>query len=382
MPLTALALILTACGAKSDKAGSASGRVYPVQEVKRQTAILESVFPVSLRGEEDAEIKPRVSGYIEKVFVDEGAVVSKGQALFSINSPTSEQDLASAKAALASAEASLKTAQLDVERVRPLAAKEIVSNVQLQTYENALTTARARHNKAQVALRAAQATTSWTTVSSPIDGVVGSIAYRSGNMVTSATTLTTVSKTGKVFAYFSLDEKALTELLSKLAGNTQQEKINNIPAVTLHLADGSVYPEKGKIATIAGAVNVQTGSISLRAEFPNRGGLLRSGASGKISIPRELPDVFVIPQKATFAQQTKTVMYRVVRDQANQSDSTVQTMISVLALPDGKSYAVTAGLNEGDRIVLDGVATLGNARKIATEPQTAEAAAADSTQVK
>lgn len=367
--LVLLMLAMSACGKNSKQVGNtpASTRVYPVQELTKQTAVLESVFPVTLRGEEDAEIKPRVNGYIDKVYIDEGAVVKKGQALFSINSPSSEQDLASAKAALETAVAGLNTAALDVERVRPLAERNIVSEVQLQTYENAFATAEARKREAEVALRAAQATTGWTTVTSPIDGIVGSIPYRNGNMVTSTTTLTTISQTNTIYAYFSLNEKTLADLLETLEGETQAEKIKNIPEVTLLLANGSIYPQKGKIAAISGAVNSQTGSVSLRADFPNKNNLLRSGASGRVSIPSELHDIFVIPQKATFTRQDKVVVYKVVKDVFNENDSTVQTIISVQALSDGKNYAVTGGLNEGDRIVSDGVATLGNARIIKTE---------------
>lgn len=299
-------LFSTACGNRSkNDANTLSARVYPVQELTKQTAVLESVFPVTLRGEEDAEIKPRVNGYIDKVYIEEGAVVKKGQALFSINSPTSEHDLASAKAALESANANLNTARLNVERIRPLAEKNIVSGVQLQTYENAYSAAQAAYSEAEVALKAAQATSGWTTVSSPIDGIVGSIPYRSGNMVTNATTLTTISKTHTTYAYFSLNEKALSSLLETLEGETQAEKINNIPEATLLLADGSIYPEKGKITAISGIVNSQTGAVSLRANFPNKNGALRSGASGRISIPRELDDVFVIPKKPLLPNRTK-----------------------------------------------------------------------------
>lgn len=363
-------LFSTACGNRSKNDNNAlPTRVYPVQELQKQTAVLESVFPVTLKGEEDAEIKPRVSGYVDKVYIEEGAVVKKGQPLFSINSPTSEQDLASAKSALESANAALGTARLNVERIRPLAEKNIVSGVQLQTYENAYTAAQAAHEAARIALRTAQATSGWTTVTSPIDGIVGSIPYRSGNMVTNASTLTTISKTQTTYAYFSLNERALASLLETIEGDTQAEKINHLPEVSLLLANGTTYPEKGKITAISGIVNSQTGAISLRANFPNKGGMLRSGASGRIAIPRELNDVFVIPQKATFTQQDKVVLYKVVKDAANESDSTVQTIITVLPLPDGKHYAVTSGLSEGERIVLDGIATLGNARKIKTEQQ-------------
>jgi membrane fusion protein (multidrug efflux system) len=333
-------------------------KTYPVQTIQRQNVELQSVFPATLRGEEDAEIKPRVNGYIDRVFIDEGAVVKKGQALFAVNSPTSEQELAAAKAALETAAANLNTARLDVERVRPLAEKNIVSEVQLQTAENTFRTAEARQREAEIALKAAQATTAWTTVTSPIDGVVGSIPFRAGNMVTSATTLTTISKTGTVYAYFSLNEKTLTALLEMLNGKTQAEKIAKIPAVTLFLPNGTEYSEKGKIATIAGSVNQQTGAVSIRASFPNKNGLLKSGASGRISIPKPMKNVFVIPQKATFMQQDKVVVYKAISNSDN--NTVVQTMISVQPLQNGKNYAVTGGLSEGDQIVTDGIATLRN----------------------
>jgi membrane fusion protein (multidrug efflux system) len=334
-------------------------KTYPVQTLQRREVELQSFFPATLRGEEDAEIKPRVNGYIEKVYTDEGATVKKGQALFAINSPTSEQDLATAKAALETAEANLNTARLDVKRLQPLAEKNIVSEVQLQTAENALKSAEARQREAETALKAARETTGWTTETSPIDGVVGSIPYRSGNMVTSATVLTTVSNTGTVYAYFSLNEKALAALLETLEGETQTEKIANIPEVTLLLSNGMQYSEKGKISTIAGNVNRQTGAVSVRASFPNKNGLLKSGGSGRISIPKHLQNVFVIPQKATFMQQDKVVIYKIVKDN-DGNVRTIQTMIAVQPLSDGKNYAVTGGLSEGDQIVTDGIATLRN----------------------
>lgn len=351
-------LALFSCTQRQQGRPQGAERKYPVMVVQRQDAELQNVYPVVLRGREDAEIKPRVSGYIDKVYIDEGAIVKKGQALFSINSPTSEHDLASAKAALETAESRLNTARLDVERIRPLAEKNIVSHVQLETYENAYKAAQASKKEAEVALRAAQATSSWTTVTSPINGVVGSIPFRSGNMVTSATTLTSVSNTETVYAYFSLNEKAFVDLLSKLQGNTVAEKINHIPPVSLTLADGSLYPEKGSVSSISGIINTGTGSVNLRAAFPNPQGLLRSGASGRIAIPRKVENVFVIPQKSTFALQDKVVLYKVV------NDSTLQSIVEAEPLPDGQNFVVTGGLEDGDLIVVDGVGTLRNGQKI------------------
>ncbi len=351
--------ILISCGKKSDKANSDTVlQEYPTTIVNKQDATLQTVYPVTIRGREDIEIRPRIDGFIEAIYIDEGSVVRKGQALFKINSPQSEQALTTAQAAVTSAEAQVNTAKLNVDRIAPLAEKGIVSKVQLETFQNTYESALATKAQAEASLKNAQATLGWTNVTSPVDGVVGSIPYRQGSLVNNQNILTTVANTSNVFAYFSLNEKTLTEFLNTLEGATQAEKIKNAPKVTLTLADGTVYPEEGKIETITGTVNITTGSANFRAEFPNPQGMLRSGTSGTISIPRVLEDVIVIPQKATFAQQDKVLVYKV------QADSVVQSIISVVPTPDGRSYAVTNGLNEGDRIVTDGVATLSNGKKI------------------
>lgn len=355
----ALALLtLASCGKKSET-NQANIQTYPTVVPELVNTELESVYPVSIKGKEDIEIRPRVDGFIDAIYVDEGAVVRKGQPLFKINSPQSEQSLTTAQASVNSAQAQLNTAKINVDRIRPLAEKGIVSSTQLDTYENAYKAALASLQQSEASLRNAQATLGWTNVTSPVDGLVGSIPYRTGSLVNSSNILTTVANTGNVFAYFSLNEKELAAFLNNLPGSTQAEKIKNIPQVTLTLADGSVYQDKGKVETITGSINVTTGSAEFRAEFPNHHGNLRSGTSGRISIPRELKDVYVIPQKATLALQDKVLVFMV------QNDSTVQQkVISVIPTPDGKNYAVTEGINKGDRIVVDGIATLNNGKKI------------------
>jgi len=354
---TALTLFVSSCGNKQD-APVQTAQTYPTEIIKERDAQLLSVYPATIKGQEDIEIRPRVDGFIEAIFVDEGSVVKKGQVLFKINSPQSEQALTSAEAAIKSAEAQVNTAEVNVDRIKPLADKGIVSETQLKTYQNSYLSALATLDQAKATLQNARATMGWTAVTSPVDGVVGEIPYRLGSLVNSGNTLTTVANTNNVFVYFSMNEKELGTFLGNLDGNTQAEKIKNTPEVALTLADGSAYAEKGRIETITGLVNVTTGTANFRAEFPNKHGLLRSGSSGKISIPRTLHNVFVIPQKATFAQQDKVLVYRV------EGDSVSQKIISVVPTPDGKNYAVMDGLNSGDRIVTDGIATLSNGKKI------------------
>ncbi|QIK61477.1 efflux RND transporter periplasmic adaptor subunit [Dysgonomonas sp. HDW5A] len=353
-----VALLLVSCGNSKQEAPKEEAPVYPTAVLSEQNTVLESVYPATIKGQEDIEIRPRIDGFIEAIYVDEGAVVRKGQALFKINSPQSEQTLLSAQASVASAQAAVNTAKLNVERIRPLAQKGIVSNVQLETTENSYQSALATLAQAQATLAQAKSTVAWTSVTSPVDGIVGAIPYRLGSLVDKAYVLTTVANTSNVYVYFSLNEKDLMDFLQKAPGNTQAEKIKNMPELSLILADGTVYPEKGRVSTISGLVNTATGSVSFRADFPNPQGLLRSGTSGKISIPRHLENVLIIPQKATFAQQDKVLVYKV------QGDSVVQTIVSVLQIPGGQDYAVTSGLSNGDRIVTDGVITLRNGAKI------------------
>jgi len=356
-------MIMASCGSNTQTNHQASVEEYPVMVMSKQDANMQSVYPATIRGQEDIEIKPRVDGHIEAIYVDEGSVVRAGQALFKINSPSSEQALTSARATVNSEKARVNTAKVDVERYRPLAEKGIVSEVQLQTYENAYQTALASLEQAEATLKNAQATMNWATVTSPVDGVVGSIPYRKGSLVNSSNTLTSIANTGNVYAYFSLNERKLMDFLAGVEGSTQSEKIKNMPVVSLILADGSSYEEKGKIETITGTVDITTGSANFRAEFPNQSGKLRSGTSGKIIIPKTLNEVFVIPQKATFSQQDKVLVYKM------EGDSVKQHLISVQSMPNGLDYAVTQGLSDGDKIVSDGVATLRNGMKISARKE-------------
>lgn len=341
----AFLLCVASCKNKQAEADTAEQtKSFPIATISLQDVELETSYPAVIKGQEDIDIKARVEGYINAIYVDEGSVVKKGQALFKISSPSSVQLIENAKA-------NYNTAILDVERMRPLAEKGIISAVKLSTYENALASAKAT-------LDQAKATLNWATVTSPIDGVVGAINFRQGSLATTTTVLTTVSNISNVVAYFSVNEKYLLELLKEYKGNSQAEKIKNMPAVKLLLSDGSEYEEAGRIETISGVVDATSGSVNFRAIFPNKQGLLRSGSSAKLIIPNEHKGAIVIPQKATFAQQDKVLVYKF------QGDSVVQEMVSVKPTPDGQNYVVTNGLSIGDKIVTDGIATLSNGQKI------------------
>lgn len=349
---------LVSCSNKDVKV-EAQPTEYPTEVVNVQDTELLSSYPATVKGQEDIEIRPRIDGFIDAIYVDEGSVVRKGQSLFKINSPQTEQAYNSAKAVVTSAQAQLNTAQLNVDRMKPLADKGIVSKVQYDTYVNAYDAAKASLIQAKATLANAEATLSWTTVTSPVDGIIGAIPYRQGSLVDKANVLTTVANTDNVYVYFSLNEKELVSLLDGLDGRTQAEKISTLPEVTFTMADKTVYPEKGRIKTITGQANLSTGSVTFRADFPNKEGLLRSGFSGNIAIPKHVENAIVIPQAATFTKQNKYLAYKVI-----EGDIAVQALISVVSTPDGKSYVVTEGLSNGDRIVTNGITTLADSTKI------------------
>ena len=354
-------LIMFACNGKKESGNEVKEVVIPeyhtVLASGAETTLISS-YPAIIRGQEDIQIKPRLEGFVDAIYVDEGTVVKKGQKLFEINNPAAEQAVAALSAAISSVKAQVNIAKLDVERMQPLADKGIISDVHIQTLKNVYESAIAAEKQAIANYNNAVETNKWSTVISPVDGLVGTITYRQGSLVDKNSVLTTVANTNNIYAYFTLSEKILMDMLRNAEGDSQIEKIKNMPPVTLTLADGTEYIEKGYIETIAGQIDVTTGSVNVRARFANPLGLLRSGASGNVFIPRQLNDVVVISQKSTFKLQDKTLVYKV------QGDSVVQKVIDIIEVPDGKSYVITKGLEKGERYVTEGLATLSDGKKI------------------
>lgn len=349
-----LLMCLASCKDKSTSKTSSVSSEYKTMQLTSREAHLETVFPITIKGQEDVEIRSRIEGFIETVCVDEGSVVKKGQTLFIIDSPQTEQALRSAQAAFNSAKAKVNTARVNVERIRPLVEKDIVSHIQLETAKDEYEATVAFKEQAEAELINTQILMDWTNVKSPVDGFVGEISFRKGSLVNSSNILTVVANTGNVYAYFSLNEKQIAEFLNKIEGTDETEKIKNIPEVILVLANGTTYSEKGRIETISGIIDRYTGAVNLRAVFDNTSGTLKSGTSGNIIIPQTVSDAIVIPQAATFRRQDKTLVYKL------HNDSVFHTLISVIPMPDKKNYLVTEGLCEGDVIFENGLTTLKN----------------------
>ncbi|RZL37770.1 MAG: efflux RND transporter periplasmic adaptor subunit, partial [Pedobacter sp.] len=233
--LLSFGAVLASCGGKDDKAAQAAAAAampqqYPVFAVSAQATTLNSDYPATIQGIENVDIRPKVDGFIEKIFVDEGAVVKEGQLLFTINAPQYEQQVRTAAAAISSAEADVNAAQLQVNKTKPLVDKDIISKYELESAQLTLQSKRAALAQSKAALVNAKVNLGYTRITSPVNGVVGTLPFKAGSLVsgTSAQPLTTISNTSKVYAYFSLNEKQLLDFSSTYKGKTLAEQMRNI----------------------------------------------------------------------------------------------------------------------------------------------------------
>lgn len=348
------ALTLSSCGGDQQAGQQQQAPEVEVMTVTPGSSELETSYPATIKGKTDIAIRPQVTGFITKVHVDEGQQVHKGQVLFTLDQVQFQAAVEQAQASVAVAKTAVSTAQMTADNKKALLDKNIISDYEYQMAANSLAQAKAQLAQAEAALVTARKNLAYTVVTAPSDGVIGAIPNREGSLASpqSAEPLTTVSNNSQVYAYFSLTEKDILELVGN-GERTLNNAIASMPAVQLRLADGSIYSLTGKVATVSGVLDSSTGASNVRALFDNPTGVLRSGASGSIIIPRNNENVIVIPQKAT--QELQDIRYVFV---LNDSNKTVQTPIKVLDINDGKNFVVTDGLKPGDRVVVEGVGTV------------------------
>ena len=343
--------LLSSCGQGNKSTGSAPE--IAVMEVNTTTANLTNSYPATIKGKQDVEIRPMVSGFITKLHVDEGAVVRKGQVLFTIDPVQYQAAVQTAKATVETAKAALSTQELTTANKRELNKKQIISDYDLKMSENQLAQAKATLAQAEAQLINAKNNLSYTQVTSPSDGVVGTIPYRVGSLVSAsiATPLTTVADISEMYAYFSMTERQLLSMIRE--GGTMKEILDKMPDVQLQLIDGTMYADSGRVETISGVIDQTTGSVNMRALFPNKHNILRSGGTGNVVFPNPLHDVIMIPQSATTEIQDKRFVFVL------QADNTLKnTEIKVFTLDEGKYFYVTEGLKKGDKIAIEGVQSL------------------------
>lgn len=359
--LVACCMAVVSCGQAPTTMGPGEYAVLTVATTDRE---IPTSYSATIRGRQDIDIYPQVSGTISELRVNEGQQVAKGQPLFIIDQVPYKAALQTAEANVAAAKAGVATAQLTFDSKKELFAKNVISQFELTTAQNQLLTAQAQLAQAEAQRVNAANNLSYTVVKAPANGVVGTLPYRVGALVSASLPqpLTTVSDNSDMYVYFSMNENQLLNLTRTYG--SMANTLRNMPEVQLQLNDGSMYQHAGRIESISGVIDRSTGSVSLRASFPNREGLLHSGGSGNVILPNNITDCIVIPQAATFELQDKVYVYKVVDGKASSN------LIEVDKISNGKEYIVRSGLTPGEVIVAEGVGLLREGTPIVAKGQT------------
>jgi membrane fusion protein (multidrug efflux system) len=358
-------LLIAGCGNKTDDSKAKMTPVLPVMQVQSTAASVSSDYSVRLEGRADAEIRPQVDGVLQGILVREGDLVRKGQPLFKIDEAVYREQYKTALAAQHAAEAQAAVARVNAEKLVPLVENKVVAPIQLTTAKAQEQAAKAQAEQAAAAARASAINLGYTVIKAPVGGYVGRIPFRQGTLLTrnQADALTTLSDIGQMYAVFSISESEFARFKSVYKGSTIQEKIAGVPPVKLTLSDGTVYNHEGRLESVSGDFDRSTGSIGLRALFPNSEGLLRSGNSGKVSLSTSYSGVLLVPQSATVELQDKVFVF--VLQQGNK----VKKQVISVSGKSGGNYIVTAGINTGDRIVTAGIDKLQDGAVIKPLPQ-------------
>lgn len=350
MLVAAAATVLMSCGGGGGRPTFGDNE-YPVDTIGVQNASLQSTYPATINGIQDVEIRPKVSGFLTQINVTEGQTVSAGQVLFVIDNETYQAQVRQAQAAVNTAQSAVNTAKLTFENTKQLHANKVVGDYELQTAENTFLSAQAQLAQAQAALASAKEALSFCYVKSPAKGVVGTLPLKKGALVSASNVLTHVSDISTMDVYFSMTEKDMLTMSQNDGG--LNGAVGAFPAVKLQLADGTVYGYEGKVSSISGVIDRATGSVQLKAQFPNPDKLLKSGGSGTIIIPRTADASIVIPQNVVMEVQNKKFVY-LLKD----SNKVSYTEITVDPQNDGNHYIVTSGLKVGDKYVTNGITKL------------------------
>ena len=324
----ASALLLVSCGGGGGRPTFGDNE-YPVVTVGTSSASSQATYPASIKGVQDVQISPKIGGFITRINVKEGQTVSAGQVLFEIDNATYQAQVRQAQASVNTAQAACNTAKLSYENSQKLFENKVIGDFELQSATNQYEQAKAGLAQAQAALASAKEQLSFCYVKSPAAGVVGTLPFKVGALVSAANALTTVSNISSMEVYFSMTEKDALEMSKS--------------------GDGL----SGKVTKMSGVIDQATGTVQLIAVFPNAEKLLKSGGSGAIIIPHQNSSAIVIPQSCVMEVQNKKFVYLLGKD-----NKVVYTEIKVAPQNDGNNYVVTEGLKVGDKYVTNGITKL------------------------
>ena len=354
--VAAASMLLASCGGGGGRP-SFGDNEYPVVTVGTSSTTMQSTYPAVIKGVQDVEIHPKVQGFIVQINVKEGQTVSAGQVLFVLDNATFQAQVRQAQAQVNTATASLNTAKLTYENSQKLHASGVIGDYELQSSKNNYESAVAGLAAAQASLASAQESLSYCFVKSPAAGVVGSLPFKVGTLVSASNTLTTVSNISSMEVYFSMTEKDVLAMGKNAGGLTGA--IEAMPAVKLKLADGTEYGQEGRVTKMSGVIDASTGSVQIIAVFPNPEKVLKSGGSGAIIIPKSNTDAIIIPQSCVSEVQDKKFVYILDKD-----NKVKYTEIKVDPQNDGNNYIVTEGLKTGDKYVTNGITKLSDGMEI------------------
>jgi len=359
-------IVISSCNDAASNQGYAAipPPVLPVITINKRPFTSFREYTASLEGSNDIEIRPQVGGYIEKIFVDEGSFVKKGQPIFKINDQPFREALNNASASLSVAKANQASAEINVNKLEPLVQNQVISPIQLKTAKAAYEAATAYVSQADAMVANAKINLGYALIKAPVDGYIGRIHVKIGSLagLSSADPLTNISEVKDVRAYFSVSETAFLRFKDEYPGKTIEDKISHLPPVELILSDNTVYPEKGKVEMVSGQFAAGTGAIPFRASFPNPNGVLRSGNTGRVRITVLQPDGIVIPQESTYELQDKVFVFLL-----GDSSKVISTPVKISGRS-GNYYLIEEGIKAGDQIVYSGVDKLADGTYIKPIP--------------
>ena len=350
MVCVALSTIFVGCEEETTR--TKQTREYNAMILQTASRKLSSTYSATIRGKQDVDIRTKVEGYITDIKVKEGSIVKQGQTLFVIDQAQYLAALATAEAKVEVKQALVEASQLSAAAKEVLFEQDIVSEFDLRMARTNLAASKAELAQAKADELTASNNLAYTLIKSPVDGVVGTLPFRVGTFVrpSESTPITTVSDNSEMYVYFSLSESQVLSL--KRQYGALENALAEMPDVELQLSDGTIYSEKGRIEAISGIIDPTTGTVTLRAKFPNQKRLLISGGSGTIILPHRQEGCVVIPQPATFEVQDKTYVYQIVNGIAKTR------IVSVFEINNGKEYIVQSGLMPGDTIIANGIGSV------------------------